>query len=115
MRYGEGDGTGRKIDLVKPVGAAADVPADQVAVAALQLGRAEDVTGEDQVTKPGRVALDLRLDALHVTVELRGPVDPCVGPVRVRPCGVLAGGRPRRVGDASAGPAAGTAAQAGRA
>ena len=53
-------------ELPEPVAAAADVAADEVAVARLEIGGAEDVAGENEVAEAGGVALDLGLDARDV-------------------------------------------------
>src|SRR3954468_19314012 len=76
---------GPEHDLVQPVAAAAHVAADQVRVAGLQVGRPEQVAGQDAVAEPGGEALDLRLDALGVAILLGPPVDAVLRPVRVRP------------------------------
>ena len=74
--------------LSQPVAAAADVTADEVAVARLQVVRAEHVARQDPVAEPGGEALDLRLDALDVAIELGRPVDAARRPVGVGPGGV---------------------------
>jgi hypothetical protein len=87
-------------DLAQPVASTTDVAADQVRVACLQVGRAEHVAGEDAVAEAGREALHLRLHALGHDRRRGRPVDAVLRAVRVRPRGVLAGRRARRVGDA---------------
>ena len=94
-----GRGTGPEHDLAQAVAAAADVAADKVAIAALELAGAHHVAGEDAVAEPGREPLDLGLDPLDERRELGAPVDPGARPVRVGPRRVLAGGRARRVGE----------------
>ena len=89
---------GAEEDLVERVAAAADVAADEVGVARLQVGGREHVAGEDALAKARGEALDLGLHALHVAVALGRPVDR-VGAVRVGPGGVLARGRARGVGE----------------
>ena len=84
--------------LAERVAAAADVAADEVRVAALQIAGAEHVAREDPLAKAGREALDLRLDALDVALALALPVDR-VRTVRVGPGGVPPAGA--RVGSAS--------------
>ena len=75
-------------------------PCDEVRVARLQIGRRQDVAGEDQVAEAGRERLDPRLHALDVRVALALPVG-VVRPMRVRPRRVLAGGRGAREGSAT--------------
>src|SRR5439155_19856574 len=67
--------------------AAVDVAADDVPVAALEVGRAQRAPGEDQTSEARSEALDLRLDPFgHV-------LGPAVRHVALRPGGVLAGRR----------------------
>src|SRR5947209_1521143 len=90
---------GAEDDLAQAVAAAADVAPDEIAVAPLELGRAHDVARKDPPAKARREPLDLRLDPLHLLIERRAPVDPGPRTVRIGPRGVLAGGRPRRIGE----------------
>src|SRR5918994_7285777 len=66
---------------------AVDVSADEVAVVALELGRAPGAPGQDRLPETRREALDLRLDRLRIVLAR------AVRHVAVRPGGVLALGR----------------------
>ena len=90
-------GDGAEYDLVERVAAAADVAADEVCVAALEIPGRQHMPGKDALTKAGREALELVLHALHVAVALAGPVNR-VRAMRVGPRGVASGGSAGRVG-----------------
>ena len=71
---------GPEDDLVEGVAAATHISADQVGVAALQVGGTEDVASEDPLAKAGREPLHLGLHPLHVAVALVLPVQRTDGP-----------------------------------